>query len=433
MKSSLIALLIAHAACVPAYATESGNNENVGVSPLAFLEFIEEEIAELMQEPERVKTPQDAIRKGDAAKLKELLLAGAELTPDLLILAASDNQIECMKVLLDLGLSPNAPDGESQNALHLCAAYGYTEGVRLLLHAGADVNMLSPAHGGSTPLMLAAKNNHTECARLLVESGADVFQRTGVWEYTAIDWALDSESLEVFRYLLSVEKIRADKALIQELFEPIPRNAAFARLLMDAGATTGNAWADAVCYGDEQKLQELLQTEASQTADNKELLILAITLHDSHIMRYVLQTGVDVTHFPRDAGWQVTRVVEQGKTEHLQMLIEHGMNVNETCGDWNHSLLIEAVFRGCDEAVELLLKSGADINAQDSDGYTALMFAYCKPAKVKLILARNPDLSLRNKDGADALTLFRDNVNLGDAYAECYRLLQEYMQQKQPQ
>ncbi len=433
MKKALTVLLIAHAACVPAYATESGNNENVGVSPLAFLEFIEEEIAELMQKLERVKTPQDAIRKGDAAKLKELLLAGAELTPDLLILAASDDQIECMTVLLDLGLSPNAPDGESQNALHLCAAYGYTEGAKLLLQAGADVNMLSPAHGGSTPLMLAAKNNHTECARLLVEAGADVFQRSGVWEYTAIDWALDSESLDVFRYLLSVEKIRADKALIQELFEPIPHNAAFARLLMDAGATTGNAWADAVCYGDEQKLQELLQTEASQTADNKELLILAITLHGSHIMRYVLQTGVDVTHFPRDAGWQITRVVETGKTEHLKMLIEQGMNVNETCAYWNHSLLIEAVFRGCDEAVELLLKSGADINAQDSDGYTALMYAYCKPENVKLILARNPDLSLRNKNGDDALTLFRDNVNLGDAYAECYRLLQEYMQQKQPQ
>lgn len=428
MKSSLIALLIAHAACVPAYATESGNNENVGVSPSAFPELSEEEIAELMQELERVKTPQDAIRKGDAAKLKALLLAGAELTPDLLILAASDNQIECMKVLLDLGLSPNAPDGESQNALHLCAAYGYTEGVRMLLLAGADMNMLSPAHGGSTPLMLAANNNHTECARLLVEAGADVFLRSE--NYTAMHWALHQEAWEVFGYLLSVEKIRADKALIQDLFEPIPQNAESVRLLMDAGATTGDAWADAVCYGDEQKLQKLLESGAYKGADNMRLLLTAIQLHDAHIMRYVLQTGVDVTHFARDAGWEVTFVLKQGKTEHLKMLIEQGMNVNETCAYWNHSLLIEAVFRGCDEAVELLLKSGADINAQDSDGYTALMFASGKPAKVKLLLARNPDLSLRNKNGEDALTLFRDKVIHGDAYAECYRLLQEYMQQK---
>ena len=156
-------------------------------------------------------------------------------------------------------------------------------------------------------------------------------------------------------------------------------------------------------------------------------LLRAIRLHDATIMQYVLQTGVDVTHFARDAGWEVTFVLKQGKTEHLQMLIEHGMNVNENCSaDMNHSLLIEAAFRGCDEAVELLLKSGAVINAQDSDGYTALMFVSGKPAKVKLILARNPDLSLRNKDGEDALTLFRDKVIHGDAYAECYRLLQEY-------
>ena len=379
---------------------------------------------------DRVKTPQDAIRKGDAEKLREFLLGGAELTPDLLIAAAKDNQTECMRVLLDLGLYPNAPDDESQNALHLCAAYGYTEGIKLLLDAGADINMLSPAHGGATPLMLAAKNNHTECARLLVEAGADVYLRATEWEYTALHWAIDSEALDAFRYLLSVEKIRSDKALMQDLFAPMPPNVEVLRLLMDVGATTGNAWVDAVCYGDEQKLQELLRTDECKTVDNKDVLILAITLHGSHIMRYVLQTGVDVTHFPRDAGWQITRVVKTGKTEHLQMLIEHGMNVNETCGDWNHSLLIEAVFRGCDEAVELLLKSGADINAQDSDGYTALMYAYCKPENVKLLLARNPDLSLRNKNGEDALTLFRDNVNLGDAYAECYRLLQEYMQKK---
>ena len=164
------------------------------------------------------------------------------------------------------------------------------------------------------------------------------------------------------------------------------------------------------------------------------LLLTVIQLHDAHIMRYVLQTGVDVTHFARDAGWEVSFVLKQGKTEHLQMLIEHGMNVNETCSaDMNHSLLIEAAFRGCDEAVDLLLKSGADINAQDPDGYTALMHAYGKPEKVKLLLARNPDLSIRNKNGKDVLTHFRDSVIHGDSYAECYRLLQEYMQQKQPQ
>lgn len=440
MKTSLMVWWILSTACIPAHATveitAEMNGKNVeyklpagmkiSVPEKIFWKVLAEQI-----EKEQEKSPEGAIRNGNAAKLKELLLAGAELTPDLLILAASDNQIECMKVLLDLGLSPNAPDGESQNALHLCAAYGYTEGAKLLLQAGADVNMLSPAHGGSTPLMLAAKNNHTECARLLVESGADVFLRTGTWDYTALHWAMDSEAWEAFKYLLSVEKIRADKALIQDLFEPHPPHVESVRLLMDAGATTGDAWADAVCYGDEQKLQKLLESGAYKGADNMRQLLTAIRLHDAPIMKYVLQTGVDVTHFARDAGWEVTFVLKQGKTAHLQMLIEHGMNVNENCSaDMNHSLLIEAAFRGCDEAVELLLKSGADINAQDPDGYTALMHAYGKPEKVKLLLARNPDLNIRNKNGDDALTLFRDSVIYGDAYAECYRLLQEYMQQK---
>ncbi len=431
MKTSLLALSVLFTACIPAHATEEESSNNVEFKlPLGLQIDFDDEVFwnALEKELQRVETPQDAIRKGDTEKLKEFLHAGAELTPDLLILAAVHGQTECMKVLLDSGMSPNAPDDKSVFPLHFCVAYGYAECVKLLLDAGADINMRSPNQLDFTPLMLAAYNNRAECAGLLVEAGADVFLRSE--NYTAMHWALHQDAWDVFGYLLSVETIRADKALIQDLFEPIPQNAESVRLLMDAGATTGDAWADAVCYGDEQKLQELLESGAYKGVDNMRQLLTAIRLHDAPIMQYVLQTGVDVTHFARDAGWEVTFVLKQGKTEHLQMLIEHGMNVNEARADMNHSLLIEAVFRGCDEAVELLLKSGADINAQDPYGYTALMFASGKPEKVKLLLSRNPDLSLRNEDGDDALTLFRDKVIHGDAYIESYRLLQEYMQQK---
>ena len=439
MKTSLSALSLLFTACIPAHATveitAEMNGKNVeyklptgmkiSVPEKIFWKVIAEQI-----EKEQEKSPEGAIRNGNAEKLKELLQAGAELTPDLLILAAVEGQTECMKVLLDSGMSPNAPDDKSVIPLHFCVKYGLAECVKLLLDAGADINMRNPNLFDFTPLMLAAYHNRTECAGLLVEAGADVFLRSE--NYTAMHWALHHKAWDVFGYLLSVEKIRADKALIQDLFEPIPQNAESVRLLMDAGATTGDAWADAVCYGDEQKLQKLLESGAYKGADNMRQLLRAIRLHDATIMQYVLQTGVDVTHFARDAGWEVTFVLKQGKTAHLQMLIEHGMNVNENCSAYmmNHSLLIEAAFRGCDEAVELLLKSGADINAQDPDGYTALMHAYGKPEKVKLLLSCNPDLSLRNKDGKDVLTHFRDSVIYGDAYAECYRLLQEYMQQK---
>lgn len=448
MKTSLLALSVLFTACIPALATEEESSKNVEFKlPFGLQIDFDDEVVwnaladfddevfwnAFVEELQRVKTPQDAIRNGDTEKLKEFLHAGAELTPDLLILAAEEGQTECMKVLLDSGMSPNAPDDKSVFVfpLHFCVRYGLAECVKLLLDAGADINMSNPNLLDFTPLMLAAYHNRTECARLLVEAGADVFLRTGNWEFTAMHWALRQKAWDVFGYLLSVEKIRAYKALIQDLFEPIPQNAESVRLLMDAGATTGDAWADAVCYGDEQKLQKLIESGAYKGADNMRQLLRAIRLHDAPIMKYVLQTGVDVTHFARDAGWEVTFVLKQGKTAHLQMLIEHGMNVNENCSaDMNHSLLIEAAFRGCDEAVDLLLKSGADINAQDPDGYTALMHAYGKPEKVKLLLACNPDLSLRNKNGDDALTLFRDKVIHGDAYIECYRLLQEYMQRK---
>lgn len=247
MKTSLMVWWILYTACIPAHATveitAEMNGKNVeyklptgmkiSVPEKIFWKVIAEQI-----EKEQEKSPEGAIRNGNAEKLKELLQAGAELTPDLLILAVVQGQTECMKVLLDSGMSPNAPDDKSVFPLHFCVKYGLAECVKLLLDAGADINMRNPNLFDFTPLMLAAYHNRTECAGLLVEAGADVFLRSE--NYTAMHWALHQKAWDVFGYLLSVEKIRADKALIQDLFEPIPQNAESVRLLMDAGATTGD-------------------------------------------------------------------------------------------------------------------------------------------------------------------------------------------------
>ena len=57
-------------------------------------------------------------------------------------------------------------------ALLLAVREGYTETVRALLDAGADINQVTPADKTS-PLLLACINGHYDLAKMLIERGAD--------------------------------------------------------------------------------------------------------------------------------------------------------------------------------------------------------------------------------------------------------------------
>ncbi|XP_076071126.1 transient receptor potential cation channel subfamily A member 1-like [Mytilus galloprovincialis] len=64
----------------------------------------------------------------------------------------------------------NVEDATGKTALHYTSCNGRTEGVRTLLHCGADINKLTKDF--ESPLYLACQKGHAEVARLLLESGA---------------------------------------------------------------------------------------------------------------------------------------------------------------------------------------------------------------------------------------------------------------------
>jgi hypothetical protein len=66
---------------------------------------------------------------------------------------------------------------------------------------------------------------------------------------------------------------------------------------------------------------------------------------------------------------------------------------------------MEAAWNGTDEAVKLLLEAGADPNAQDSSGWTPLMFAVIHrgPIAVKLLLDAGARANTRDELGHTAL------------------------------
>ncbi len=86
----------------------------------------------------------------------------------------------------------------------------------------------------------------------------------------------------------------------------------------------------------------------------------------------------------------------------VRLLLKDRSLVNVTDSDGASPLMHAALYAdiGC---MKVLLENGADPNARNLDGATALIWAADDPAKVKLLLAAKADVNARTKHGVTAL------------------------------
>ncbi|HLJ49807.1 MAG TPA: ankyrin repeat domain-containing protein [Bryobacteraceae bacterium] len=133
-----------------------------------------------------------------------LLSGGGGTYP--IIAAARLQNSETLRVLLAAGADPNAKDANGATALSDAILYDNPENVRLLLKAGAAVNLAIGAWK-QTPLMAAAMHRNPKVVQMLLDAGADVNAVDGS-ESTALMWAAYSESSDA----AVVEKLLAAHA-----------------------------------------------------------------------------------------------------------------------------------------------------------------------------------------------------------------------------
>lgn len=94
-----------------------------------------------------------------------------------LLLAARDGNVVHVIAALDAGADVNVKtETNGYTALIWAAARGHQETVRLLLEAGASVNLQTV--DGQTALMRASDNGHLEAIQLLLDADADVHIET---------------------------------------------------------------------------------------------------------------------------------------------------------------------------------------------------------------------------------------------------------------
>ncbi len=119
-----------------------------------------------------------ACTNGNAEVVRLLLDAGADPNTALrggetaLMTAARTGKVGPVKLLLSGGAKVNAKDRKGQTALMWAAAEGHADVVLALLAAGAEFKSALPS--GFTPLLFAAREGRTEVVRVLLKAGADV-------------------------------------------------------------------------------------------------------------------------------------------------------------------------------------------------------------------------------------------------------------------
>ena len=348
-----------------------------------------------------------AATNGNASVVKLLLDAGANanaLLPGgetVLMTAARAGNLETVKALLARGANPNAKERREQTALMWAAAEGHVAVVRALIEAGAAINATltsgftplffavreghidvartlleagvnvnetlkadvsklvvgpsyRPVRNGTSPLLMAVENGHFELAIVLIDAGADPNdQRSGFTPLHAITWVRKPDA--------------SDGGDPPPIGSGRLTSLQFARALVERGANV-NARLD----------KGAPRPPASATLIGMEgatPFLMAADRADVPLMRELLKLGADPflpnadnsTPLMAAAGFGTANPLEEAGTE------------------------TEAL-----EAVKLLLDLGADIDAVDNNGDTAMHgAAYGNfPAIVQLLADRGADVNI---------------------------------------
>jgi uncharacterized protein len=148
----------------------------------------------------------DAVKKGDAAAVRALLAQHADVNarqPDgatALAWAAQRDDIESANLLIRAGANANLANEYGATPLSLACAKGSVVMVEMLLQAGANPN--SALLSGETALMTATETGSLHTVNMLLDHGADVNAKEPKEGQTALMWAVAGRHADIAQALI---------------------------------------------------------------------------------------------------------------------------------------------------------------------------------------------------------------------------------------
>ena len=103
----------------------------------------------------------------------------------------------------------------------------------------------------------------------------------------------------------------------------------------------------------------------------------------------------------------LVNAAKEGNIEEMKSLIQKGADVNSKDKDGGYTLLILAIGYDYADIVTMLIKAGADVDAQDNKGNTPIIWAIRigRADIVTMLIDAGADLNTKYKDGNTALSL----------------------------
>jgi ankyrin repeat protein len=258
------------------------------------------------------------------------------------------------------------PTPGEMTALLYAARDGRIEIARTLIAANANVNQVEA--NGVSPLLMAIANNHIDVARLLLDHGADV-KATDWWGRTPLWTAIDLRDLEVNK----TDDNGVDRPAALKLIQAILERGA------DVNARTKEVpplrrWLMPI--SDISWVDFTGQTPFLRAALSADLTVMHLLLDKGADPNIATFGGTTPLMAAAGVNWVGGQTYSESKQflQAVELCLEKGADVNAV-NSMGITAVIGAVNRGSDDIIELLVKKGASLDVKDKQGRTPMVWA----------------------------------------------------------
>lgn len=343
---------------------------------------------------------------------------------------ARQGDLKVVQSLLHLGANVQDSGHRERTPLMEAAKAGHTAVVELLLHYNPSVDHVNKL--GETALVLAARSGSTSIVELLLEHGADVdglqngniVTSNGARPLKSSPLGECCSAGHVDTAYLLLERGASPNLAASNGYAPLHRAAqsgyiGLVRDLLSKGANVDilnsvAGWSPLheACWHNHPDVVEILlahkcKVNIEDTEDGRTPLIRAAIRKHHAVVTMLLGNGeVDINATDFDNRTALGHAVTNNAPDIVTALLAHGAETEIESNEDGHTPLGESArFKRDCSITEHLLRAGANVNAKNAHGWTALEEASChgQYETARLLIKHRANVNITDRDGHTAL------------------------------